>query len=79
MIYLQARGRAKKVVLKKEYHQERDKYYKGLRADPDNPIVTTKDIAEARKWDHISDARSFCKDNKLSKYGFEARIVNKNT
>ena len=70
---------SKEVVLKKEYYQEQDKYYEGLRADPDNPIKTTKDIAEARKWEHLSDARSFCNDNMLDQHGFEARIINRNT
>jgi hypothetical protein len=69
---------SRQVVLKKEYYREQDKFYKGLKADPDNPVRTTNNLIEARKWNHLSDARRFCKDNKLDEYGFEARVVNRN-
>ena len=50
-------------------------YYKGLRADPDNPIIETDSKNIARQWNTFSGAKSFLEDNSLTKYGFYVKKI----
>lgn len=54
---------------------KKDRYYKGLRADPNEPIRVTKDPSKARKFDSMSKAVRFARENNIKKRGFSVEKV----